>query len=111
MFLYSADIIRFMTFSKSFPRQVKGISHPIWEEIYLTPEEDREQEELCRKDNIRIMNECIDDSKEIIEKNDLKRFQSDMVNIANQLFHKRASYSVHWKENKSKEKYDKKFNP
>jgi hypothetical protein len=99
-----------MAFSKSFPRTVKGSNYPVWEEIFLTDFEEREQEELCRKKNIEIMNECINDAKLIIEKHSLKKFQSDMIEIANSLFHKRASYEIHYKENKAKEKFDKKFN-
>jgi hypothetical protein len=100
-----------MPFSKTFPRQVKGSNYPVWEEIFLTEDEEEAQDSLCRTENIRIMNECIDDAKDIVEKNNLKRFQTDMVNIAISLFHKRASYAIHYKENKAKEKFDKKFNP
>lgn len=100
-----------MPYSKSFPRTIKGTNYPAWVEVYLTEEEEREQEAKCRLDNIKIMNECIEDAKDIVEKNDLKRFQTDMVNIAISLFHKRASYAVHYKENKTKEKFDKRANP
>ncbi len=99
-----------MNYSKSFPRRVKGTNLYDWEEIYLTDQEEKEQEKKCREDNIRIMEECIGDAKDIIDKKGLKRFQSDMVSMAIALFRKRASYEIHWKESKAKEKFDKKKN-
>lgn len=100
-----------MTFSKSFPRTVKGSTYPVWEEIFLIDEEEKEQEENCRKENIKLMAECIEDAKDIIQRKNLKNFQTDMINIAIALYDKRASHAVYWKENKAKEKFDKKFNP
>ncbi|MCK5282703.1 MAG: hypothetical protein KAK00_04810 [Nanoarchaeota archaeon] len=98
-----------MPFSKSFPRTVKGSTYPMWEEIFLTEDEEKEEEQKCRKENIRLMQECIEDSKIIVEKKALKKFQSDMIKISIALFDKRASHAVYWKENKAKEKFDKKF--
>lgn len=100
-----------MAFSKSFPRTVKGSTYPVWEEIFLTDMEEHEQEQNCRKENIRLMQECIEDAKGITDRKNLKRFQTDMMNVAIALFDKRASHAVYWKENKAKEKFDKKFNP
>jgi hypothetical protein len=100
-----------MAFSKSYPRTVKGSNYPVWEEVFLTDMEEHEQEQDCRKENIRLMMECIEDAKKIIKTKNLKKFQNDMINIAIALFDKRASHAVYWKENKSKEKFDKKFNP
>ena len=97
-----------MPFSKSFPRTVKGSSYPVWEEIFLTEEEENEQEINCRKENIRLMQECIEDAKGIIKRKDLN--PKDMISLAASLFEKRASHSIHWKENKAKEKFDRKFN-
>lgn len=95
-----------MVFSKSFPRNVKGSNYPRWEEISISDAEEKEQEELCRVKNIKLMRECIDDAKDIIQKNNLKRYQTDLINIAAALFKKRASYAIHFKENKAKEKFD-----
>ena len=100
-----------MAFSKSFPRTIKGTNYPSWEEVFLTEAEEREEENKSRRENNQIMNECIEDAKNIIEKKNLKRFQTDMINIAIALFHKRASYTIHYKENKAKEKFDKRANP
>tara|TARA_Y100000034_G_scaffold132764_1_gene196567 strand:+ start:41 stop:340 length:300 start_codon:yes stop_codon:yes gene_type:complete len=97
-----------MTYSKSFPNTIEGSSYPKWEEINLTPEEEKEQEELCRKDNIELMKKCIDDAKNIMQDN-LKDYQSDLINIAISLFEKRASFAIHYKEQKAKEKFDLKF--
>jgi hypothetical protein len=100
-----------MPFSKSFPRTVKGSTYPVWEEIFLTEDEEKEEEDKCRAENIMLMQECIEDAKSLIEKKNLKKFQSDMVKIATSLFDKRAAHEVHFKDNRAKEKFDKKFNP
>ena len=98
-----------MVFSKSFPKTTdKGI-YPKWIEVAITAEEEKEEERKCRLENIKLMKGCIEDAKKIIEENNLKKFQTDMVNIAIALFEKRASHSVYWKENKAKEKFDKLF--
>jgi len=98
-----------MAFSKSFPRTTDKSVYPVWEEIVLSDDEEREVEEKCRKENIEIMKECIDDAKRIIEEKGFKGFKEDILTVATKLFDKRASHSVYWKENKAKEKFDKKF--
>ena len=96
-----------MPFSKAFPKTTKGSNYPLWEEIYLTEEEERLQEVSCRQENIKIMVQCINDAKNIIQQQNLKRFQSDLIRMAIALFEKRASHEVYWKENKAKIKFDK----
>jgi len=98
-----------MTFSKSFPRTVKGSTYPRWEEVFLTENEEKEIEKLSKQENLKLMKECIDDAKNIIEEKDMKRFQTDLVRTAISLFEKRASHVVYWKESKCKEKFDKMF--
>ena len=95
-----------MPFSKSFPRTSDKSVYPRWEEISLTEEEEREQEVLCRKENILIMKECIDDAKQIFKEKILGDYQADLMALAIALFEKRASHGVYWKENKAKEKFD-----
>lgn len=96
-----------MGYSKSFPKSVKGSTYPQWEEIFLSKEEETEQEFLCREENIKLMKECIDDAKTIIKDKNLKEYQTDIINMSISLFEKRASHEVHFKENKAKEKFDK----
>jgi len=98
-----------MTFSKSFPHTSDKSVYPRWEEISLTENEEFEQENLARSENIKRMQECILDAKKIIETNNLKPYQTDMINIAISLFDKRGSHEVYFKENKAKEKFDLKF--
>ncbi|MBD3164816.1 hypothetical protein GF323_06475 [Candidatus Woesearchaeota archaeon] len=98
-----------MAFSKTFPRTVKGSNYPVWEEIYLTDEEEKEEDLKSRKENIRLLQESIEDAKGIMKRKGLKEFQTDMINISLALFEKRASHSVYWKENRAKKKFDKKF--
>lgn len=97
-----------MAFSKAFPKTTEKSTYPRWEEIFLSETEEREQEELARKENMLKMQECIEDAKRIIETKSLKKYQSDMINIAIALFDKRAGHEIHYKENKAKEKFDSK---
>lgn len=98
-----------MAFSKSFPRTVKTSAYPKWEEVTISDDEEKEVEQKCRHENIKIMLDCIEDAKNIIEKRLLKRYQTDLINIAIALFEKRASHAVFWKESKAKERFDKLF--
>ncbi len=96
-----------MVFSKSFPKT--GEKYPVWEEVYLTGEEEKEQEERAKEENIRLMGGCIDTAKKIISEKGFKEYQTDVINMAIALFEKISSHSVYWKENKAKEKFDEKF--
>ncbi|MFH1770540.1 MAG: hypothetical protein ABH828_03205 [archaeon] len=98
-----------MAFSKSFPRTVDKSSYPVWEEIYLSDEEEANQEQKCKDENVLLMKECIEDAKKIFSDKNLKDFQSDVIKIAISLFEKRASHEVFWKESKAKEKFDSLF--
>ncbi len=53
------------------------------------------------------MEECIKDAKKIFVKENLKDFQSDIIQTAIALFEKRASHVIYWKEQAAKEKFDK----
>ncbi len=57
-----------MGFSKTFPRTLPGSTYPIWEEIRLTEEEEREVEEACRRENYQIMDECIREARNLVIK-------------------------------------------
>jgi hypothetical protein len=96
-----------MTFSKTFPKTIKGSNYPKWEEVYLTDDEEKLEEAKCRQENLSLMDECIKDAKSIISKQGLKPFQSDLIRIAISLFEKRASHAVYWKESKAKKNFDK----
>jgi hypothetical protein len=96
-----------MAFSKAFPKTSDKSVYPKWVEIYLTEEEERAQEEEARRENLLKMQECIDDAKRIIQSKDMKKYQTDMVNIALALFEKRASHEIYFKENMAKEKFEK----
>jgi hypothetical protein len=98
-----------MAYSKRFPRHIKGTLAPIWEEIALTDEEEKEVEEGVKHINIQLMEECIKESIVIMSHAGLKEYQSDIISIANSLFEKRASHLVFWKEKRCKEKFDEKF--
>ena len=98
-----------MSFSKSFPKTSKTSPYPQWEEIFLTEEEEKAQEQKCRNENIKLMKECIDDPKSIMREKDLKDYQTDLIHLAISLFEKRASHSIYWKESKAKDKFDERF--
>lgn len=99
-----------MPFSKSFPRQSKTSTYPQWEEVTLTDAEEKLEENKSRTENIKLMKECIDDAKSLMQEKGLKDYQTDLINIAVALFEKRASHVIYWKESKAKEKFDEMFN-
>ncbi len=94
-----------MAFSKTFPRNVPGSNYPVWEEIFLTFEEEQKVEESCRKQNMEILNECLFDAKQLAIRKGLND-DSNVINLAVALFEKRASHLVFLKEAKAKEKFD-----
>ena len=71
-----------MGFSKSFPRTIEGSTYPIWEEIKLTDKEEQEEEVNCRKENISLMKECIEDVKGVMKDKKLKDFPQVTVRAA-----------------------------
>ncbi len=97
-----------MPFSKTFPRTKPDSSYPIWEEMYLTEEEEKQVEAACRRTNFRILEECLEDAKSLAIKKAINT-EETTTQLAIALFEKRASHEVFWKENKAKEKFDKKF--
>ncbi len=94
-------------FRKSFPRVSEKSTYPTWEEVYLSPEEEKEVEDFARKENILLMKECIRDSKKIFGEENLQFYQSDVINLAIALFEKESSHVVYHKESKAREKFDK----
>lgn len=98
-----------MAFSKSFPRTLKGSSYPLWEEISLTDQEEKEIEFKAKEENIKLMDGCLDQAKKILNNKELNEYQSDIVALAIALFDKIGSHQVYHKESKAKEKFDKRF--
>src|SRR3989344_4755065 len=96
-----------MPFSKSFPKTTDKTIYPKWEEVYLTLEEEKAIESKAKEENCHLMEECIKDAKKIFVKENLKDFQSDIIQTAIALFEKRASHVIYWKEQAAKEKFDK----
>lgn len=95
-----------MAFSRRFPRDVKGSPYPVWEEVYLSEEEERALEKEQRQRNLQLLREAVHDAKKLFFEEELKDFQSDIINVAIALFEKRASHTVYWKEEAVKEKFD-----
>ena len=61
-----------MPFSKTFPKTTDKSVYPRWIEVFLSEAEEKEQEDLCRKENMILMKECIDDAKKIFSEKKLK---------------------------------------
>tara|TARA_Y100000310_G_C20672175_1_gene810873 strand:+ start:610 stop:918 length:309 start_codon:yes stop_codon:yes gene_type:complete len=95
-----------MTFSKSFPKTVAGTTYPVWEEVYLTLEEEKEVEIEKRESDRILMEECVEDAKQIIIKAGMKQFETNVIRLATALFEKRASHVLYYKERKCREKFD-----
>ncbi len=94
-----------MAFSKSFPRTVAGTNYPIWEEVFLSVDEEKRCEEQCSEENFQIMNTCLAEAKMVAIKHGVNT-DDNVARIAIALFEKRASHVVFWKESKAKEKFD-----
>jgi len=97
-----------MAFSKSFAKTTEKSVYPKWIEVYLTEEEEREEEKKCRVENVRLMKECLEDARKIFASEKLKGYETSLITLAVALFEKRASHVIYWKESKAKEKFDKK---
>ncbi|MBU1245954.1 MAG: hypothetical protein KKH88_00090 [Nanoarchaeota archaeon] len=100
-----------MSFSKSFPRTIKNSTYPVWEEIYLSDNEEKRVEADSKEENLSLMKECIQDAKKLISDESLKDYQTDVINVAISLFEKRSSHTVFKKDQKAKEKFDEKYGP
>jgi hypothetical protein len=98
-----------MTFSKSFPRTDGKTNFPIWEEISLDSNSEREVESKAQRETNALMKQCIGDSRLIMEDMNLRDSQTDLVRMAVSLFEKRASHIVYWKEEECKNRFDAKF--
>lgn len=95
-----------MAFSKAFAKTTDKSVYPKWMEVFLSGEEEKEEEKKCREENIRLMKECISDAKKIFASEKLKGYETSVMSIAIALFEKRASHAVYWKESKAKDKFD-----
>lgn len=98
-----------MSFSKTFPKSVKGSNYPSWEEVYLSEDEEKKVEEKAKEENYKLMKGCLDKAQFILQEKKLDYTHSDVINMAIALFDKLASHSVYHKEAKAKEKFDGKF--
>ncbi|MFH1133204.1 MAG: hypothetical protein V1735_01805 [Nanoarchaeota archaeon] len=96
-----------MAFSKSFPKRSDKSVYPNWVDVRLSDEEERAIEAKARQENIRLFKECIVDAKVLMDGQGLKPYQTNIIEVANALFEKRASHAVFWKENASREKFEK----
>ncbi|MFC1722662.1 hypothetical protein ACFL0V_00835 [Nanoarchaeota archaeon] len=94
-----------MAFSKTYPREVPGTTSPKWEEVFLTAQEEREREQVARQENIYLVRQCIADARNLVKAEDLKETQSAVLNVAMNLFKKRSSHVVFYKEEKCKQKF------
>lgn len=92
-------------FSRRFPRDVKGSPYPVWEEVYLSKEEEREIDEKVRQANIALMKECLEDAQQVAP----DAPAAELQRLAIALFEKRSSHAVYWKEERTKEKFDKAY--
>ena len=95
-----------MVYSKSFPRTIDGSNYPKWEEVFLTKNEEEKIDIDEKNENIKLFKECIIDAKKIISNQNLKEYQSDIINMAISLFEKRASHIVYHKETFAKNKFN-----
>ncbi len=96
-----------MPYSKAFPKRTDRTAYPRWEDVFLTEQEEKQEEERARQQNIALMKQCLDDAKGIMKERLLKGFETNLVRIAIALFEKRSSHAVYYKERLAREKFDK----
>lgn len=94
-----------MSFSKTFPKKDPNSSYPIWEEIYLTEQEEQEAEDLCSKENFKLLDQALNEAKTMAIKHSLNS-DENRIRLAIALFEKKASHSIFWKEKIAKQKFD-----
>ncbi|MFH1590383.1 MAG: hypothetical protein ABIC95_00495 [archaeon] len=93
-----------MPFSKAFPKRSDKSAYPVWVDVELSEEEERAVDESARQENLRLMDECLSDAKELLVKRGLVGEDENIVAAGIALFEKRASHAVYHKERKAKEK-------
>ena len=93
-------------FRRTYARQVLGSEKPRWEEVVLSDQEEREQEEVARQENILLLRQCIADAKNVLSDEKLRDYQGHVINLAGALFKKRASHAAFFKESKCKAIFD-----
>lgn len=94
-----------MAFSKRFPRTVPGSNFPVWEDVFLSEEEEKQVEEDCKRENFRLLDNCLQEAKALAIKHGINT-EENVTNIAIALFEKKASHLIFWKESKVKDKFD-----
>ncbi|MBI2019291.1 hypothetical protein HYS95_01310 [Candidatus Daviesbacteria bacterium] len=94
-----------MAFSKAFPRQVSGSSSPVWEEVLLSEEEEKEAEEKCQRENFCLLDASLQEAKALAIKHGINS-GANVTRMAIALFEKKASHQVFWKEKMAKEKFE-----
>ena len=95
-----------MGFSKTFPKSSDKSIYPKWIEVFLEGAEEAEVERSVREKNIKLMKECVDDARIIVQEKRLLENQDILARIAVALFEKRSSHEIFHKEAKAKEKFD-----
>jgi hypothetical protein len=91
--------------TKSFPKDESN--RTTWQEVMLTPAEERGEEERARTENLSLLKQCLEDAAGIMKAKSLQPYQSDLVLMAVTLFGKRASHAVYWKDEKCRDKFEK----
>ena len=98
-----------MAFSRRFPRDVKGSPYPVWEEVYLSEEEESRLEKEHHALTLDLMKECLDDAKRLLAEREFADDQESVIAVATALFNQRARHAVFVKEEAVKEKFDKAY--
>lgn len=94
-----------MPFSKTFPKTIPGSNYPLWEEVFLTEEEEKQVEQECQQKNLGLLDEAIQQAKKLAIKHAINT-EENVAHLAIALFEKQSSHLIFWKESKAKEKFD-----
>ncbi|MCF7861294.1 hypothetical protein K9M79_03525 [Candidatus Woesearchaeota archaeon] len=93
-----------MTYIKSFPRTKDSTTH--WVDIKLDDKEEQKVSAIHRNLNKNLYQQCLKDAAVILEKSEMKEFQTNIVQIATALFNKRSSHLVYSKDSYCREKLE-----
>lgn len=96
-----------MAFTKSFPKDIPNSRYPEWVEVSLTEAEEAKIEAHARENHIRLLQESLHDAIQLVKEEQLKDYQTNMVQLAMALFEKRASHTVWHKEEAARIKFEK----
>ena len=80
------------------------------ERVFLSAQEEREREQVCRRENLILLRQCIGDARNIIRSEKLMDMQSHVLSLASTLFNMRARHIREYLDEYCTQKHNRQFN-